>query len=86
MIINVWNRPLNIDDKMAEVIQKNYMEIDEDFCLHYIEVFFTDETKVPYKRADLNEIFATKTDKELSDAVNSLLKNTMKFIRGGEDV
>ena len=81
MIITVKGKNLTIDDKMASIMKKNYMDVDELTCESYVEIYYTDKTTTPPTIPDIDELFATKSEEELSHAVNELLKGDMELIK-----
>ena len=81
MNIIVRGKNLTIDDEMASVMKKNFIEIDTNFCEDYVDMFYTKNENGHHIHPDLNYIFSTKTEAELSNAVNSLLKNNMEMLK-----
>ena len=81
MIIKVRGKSLNIDDTMAEVMKKNYMDVDENSCLHYLDIYFTDESVLPHKHPDMEALFDSKSESELSGAINEMIRSEMPYMK-----
>ncbi len=78
MEIKVRGKILKINDKLVEKMSERFMEVNESSCEHYIELAYAVNTGSEYVPADLDVIFATKTETELSDTVNRMITKELK--------
>ena len=80
MEINVRNKVLMIKDDLLKEMNKRFIKVDATACEHYIELAYAVNTGSEYVPADLDVIFATKTESELSDAVNRMIEKELGAI------
>lgn len=73
MKINVRNKSLTLNDESVKFLNERYKTVDAKRCEMYIFNYYTDNSKTPFTRPDLNKIFAEKSEKELSKAVNEMM-------------
>ncbi len=83
MIVNIKNRKLNIRDDVAHFLEECHVPLESEDIEHYIYAYYTTgDPDVGFVHPDIDKIFTTKTDKELSDAVNYMMIDDAKFHGG----
>jgi hypothetical protein len=81
MNICVYNKNLLIDDKIAEIMHKNYMDLTEDSCLHYLSVFYSNELSHHVDAQELEDIVRKAPVDTLSGNLSVILKEEIALLK-----